>query len=244
MKYLAAICVRTGTILGLSLGLLTGCLTMPELHLGSGPATVEPGQLHPAEGKSRVFFFHGPLMTCAGGSCIEQKLNFPFAIDVDGVQIGTLADRGSYLRADLEPGKHRVQWRDLRDSPEGEQGDMEISMERGAAYYVRVVKDSAAAPTSGTSNTAGVKITGRLENVGPAGQAEIAGKALIVADKAAVRQMALERTASGKEGDAQHGPAKTAIGGKLSELKDLYDRGLITKDEYDSKRKKWLDDWN
>lgn len=236
--------VKTVSALTLSLGLLTGCLSMPDIHSDFASVKGDPAQVSALEGKSRVFFFHGPVRTCKNNDCIDQKLNFPFAVYVDGVQVGAISDRDHYLRADIEPGKHLIQWKDVRDSPEGEQGDLVIPMEHAHAYFIRVTKDNRTRSGSSATSPSGAQITGAIENVGAAGQAELSGRALIVADQEAIRRIPSGHVTAGGRGDSQRSAAKGTIRDKLTELKELYDQKLITKDEYDGKRKKMLDNWD
>jgi hypothetical protein len=236
--------IKLGSTLMLSLGILTGCVTFQPPQLTSSETDHDVKQFRPIEGKSRVYFFHGPVRTCKASDCIDQKLNFPFSVYIDGIPIGTVTSRSNYLRSDIAAGKHLIQWKDIIDSPEGEQGDTEISMESGQAYFIRVNKGTnwAVKPVV----AAGVKATGHLENAGVAGQAEVLDKAPIVADRDAIQRL------SGRAGATNSAQASNpsvpssspiTITGKLTELKDMYERGLITKDEYDGKRKQFLDTW-
>lgn len=245
MKSIYALCIKLGSTLMLSLGILTGCGTFQLPQLTSNAVDHDVNQFRPSEGKSRVYFFHGPVRTCQANSCIDQKLNFPFSIHIDGSQIGTLPSRDNYLRADIAPGKHLIQWRDVVDSPEDVQGKMEISMESGQAYFIRVSKGTNSELKPGALGTAAVKSTGQLENVGVAGRAEVLDKKLIVADRDAIQRLSGRASASNsaQESSAPVPSSPITIGGKLTELKDMYERGLITKDEYDGKRKQFLDTW-
>jgi hypothetical protein len=171
-------------------------------------------------------------------------LSFPFSIYIDGIQMGTVTSRNNYLRADIAAGKHLLQWKDIADSPDIEQGDTEISMESGQAYFIRINKGmNWGAKTVGS---AGAKTTGHLEDAGVAGQAEVLDRKPIVADRDAMQRL------SGRAGIANSTQARGSsvpvsqptVAGKLAELKDMYERGLITKDEYDAKRTQFLDAWN
>jgi hypothetical protein len=245
MKSISALYIKLGSTLLLSLGILTGCGTFQLPQLTSNATDHDVKQFLPIEGKSRAYFFHGPVRTCKSTNCIDQKLNFPFSIYIDGVQIGTLASRDNYLRADIAPGKHLIQWRDIIDSPEDVQGKMEISMESGQAYFIRVSKGTSSELTPVALGAAGVKSTGQLENVGIAGQAEVLDRSLIVADRDAIQRLSGRASASNsaQQSSSSVPSSPIGIGGKLTELKDMYERGLITKDEYDGKRKQFLDAW-
>lgn len=243
MKQVRVHHIRIASALFLLLGLLTGCLTIQGAPPDSTTAQAAPGQFQAPRGKSRIFFFHGPVKTCKGGDCIDQRLGFPFSMYIDGVQIGTLSDREHFLRADIDPGEHLLQWKDIRDSPEVEQGELVISMEGTNSYFIRVSKDNRIGPLSTATMPAGPQITGRIENLGTTGQAEISGKALIVADQEAIRRISLGRGTAEGNHYSQDPSVGTSIRNKLAELKDLYDQKLITKDEYDGKRKQLLDSW-
>ena len=244
MKSIFTVCIKLGSALLLSLGILTGCGTFQLPQLTSNATDHDLSQFRPSDGKARVYFFHGPVTTCRANSCIDQKLNFPFSIYIDGIEVGTLASRDNYLRADIAPGKHLMQWRDIVDSPEDIQGKMEISMESGHADFIRVSKGTSSELKPGALGSAAFKSTGQLENVGIAGRAEVLDKKLIVADREAIKRLSgsVSASKSAQEGSAPV-PSSPTIGGKLTELKDMYERGLITKDEYDGKRKQFLDTW-
>lgn len=245
MKTIPLSRVARRSLLVLSMGILSGCVTFQAPKLTFAEPGPDASQFRPVEGKSRIYFFHGPVRTCKGSDCIEQKLNFPFAIYVDGIPIGTVTSRDYYLRADISPGKHLIQWKDIVDSPEGEQGDTEISMEGGQAYFYRVSKGSNMGFKQPSFRAGSVKSTGQLENVGTAGQSEIQDKLLIAVDRDVVQRISGRASPSKPTQEANPSPISSPIpiGGKLAELKDMYERGLITKDEYDAKRKQFLDTW-
>ena len=246
MKSNSALRIKLASTLMLLLGVLTGCGTFQPLQLTSNEPDHDVKLFRPIEGKSRVFFFHGPVRTCKSSNCFDQKLNFPFSIYIDGIQIGTVTSRSNYLRADIEVGRHLIQWRDVIDSPEGEQGDMEISMESGQAYFIRVNKGSDSDLKSAESSTGAVRITGQLENIGVAGQAEVLDKKPIVVDRDAIQRLSgrtMQSNSAQENSASVPSSSPNTIGGKLTDLKEMYEKGLITKDEYDGKRKQFLDGW-
>src|SRR5512141_2208608 len=102
MKATMAASAKAATVLILSLVALTGCVEIPYLQSTSGGA--DRLDFRASEGNSRVFFI--------------PESDFPFAAYVDGVNIGSVSDRGEYLRAELPAGPHLLQWKDLPGNPD------------------------------------------------------------------------------------------------------------------------------
>jgi len=245
MKSIPRSSINVSGILVVSLGILTGCGMLPSLQRTASDADSGIKQFRPAEGMAQVVFFHGPVRTCKSSDCIDQKLGFPFSIYIDGIKLGTVTSRSNYLRADISAGKHVIQWTDIKDKPEVEQGDMEINMSSGQAYFIRVSKGTFSDFKPSAIGTATAVPTGLLENVGAAGQAEVLDRTLIVADRDAIQRLsggAITRDPR-READASVPALPATVRDKMTELKVLYERGLITKDEYDGKRKQFLDAW-
>lgn len=222
MKPTMAAYAKTAAVLILSLGVLTGCIEIPYLQ-SSSSNNDDRYDFRMSEGNSRIFFFN--------------EADFPFAAYIDGVDVGSVSGRSEYLRAEIPAGTHVIQWKDLRGGSGRPQGETQLVMESGQPYLFRANRS-----------------TGRLENVGKAGASELSDKTLVLADPEAASRIPRQAVPVAQKGDSSTSlvraaasdpqPAQRTIKDKLSELKGLYDSGLITKDEYDGKRKQLLERWN
>ena len=236
--------LKIGFIVVASLGLfLTSCVPIAPQQLASNVADQDAKKFTAPDGKARVYLFHGPYRACGLFGCIDEKLNFLIGFYIDSLSIGTLSKRTGYFVVDVSPGRHVFQWKDIADNPDVTQGDTEINLEANRTYFIRVRKGSGAELMFGALGALAVRPTGQIENVGESGRVEIQEKSLVKPNQDILKQL-LTNKPSEKVDQVSSSPPPVGVKDQLVQIKLMFEQGLITKDEYDSKRKQLLEKVN
>ena len=218
---------------------LTACAT----RINHPPAplqqqsTVERFQLN--ENESRVHFFLGEFFLYDRAIKINQVAD----IYVNNVKIGTIGNSKEYLAVDLHPGTYDFKWMTTgMDADYSQPEPLRLSIEKGELIFVKAnmrdVSPVAAKMFGAVGALVGSKFILLFEQ-------DTNLKNNIHEYKLILLNEDIKKSLSIKKMEPEQSFTESAVSNdvekKLSELKKIYEKGLITKEEYDIKRKELID---
>jgi hypothetical protein len=227
------------TICFLACFFLTACAT----RISHPPAplqqrsTVEQFQLD--ENESRVHFFLGEYFPYRDTNR-SAKMNQAAEFYVNNVKIGLIGNNKEYTAIDLPPGIYNFKWTNPAENHRQETLQLSIrskeliflkaNMRNNASVYTTLLGPIGALAT--------LDIFTYLEQ-DPKLKNNLIEYTLVSLNKDFTSSVSTQKTELNKP--QPEGEAASTTEKKLTELKSIYDKGLITKEEYDEKRKKIIE---
>jgi len=222
---------------------LTACATRinhPTVPLQQ-QSTVEQFQLDKNE--SRVHFFLGELfMKNARGI----KMNEAAELYVNNVKIGLIGNNKEYIAIDLNPGLYNFKWMPI-GAGSGNCGPepLQLSISNNELVFLKAnMRDaSTTAPGAMLFGATGAVVGTNVKTI-TYFEPDTTLKDIIKEYKLILLNESFKQTFSIKKNEIdksyKENSTSPGVEEKLIELKALYEKGLITKEEYDEKRKELL----
>lgn len=223
---------------------LTACAT----RINHPPAplqqqsTVERFQLN--ENESRVHFFLGELFMKNSRGI---KMNEVAELYVNNVKIGLIGNDKEYIAIDLNPGLYNFKWMPIgAGSGNCEPEPLQLSISNNELIFMKAnMRDaSTTAPGAmlfgaiGALAGTNVKIITYFEP--DSGLKDKIKEFKLISLNQSFKQASPIKKLKIDQPSTENSQS-SGIEKKLSELKSIYEKGLITKEEYDEKRKKLLE---
>ena len=215
---------------------LTACVTRINHHPAplQQQSTVERFQLD--ENESRVHFFLGEFFLYGRATEINQVAD----VYVNNVKIGTIGNRKEYLAVDLHPGTYDFKWMST-DADRSQPEPLQLSIEKGELIFVKAnmrdVSPVAAKMFGAVGALVGSKFISFFEQDTNL-KNNIHEYKLILLNEDIKKSLSIKKMEP--EQSVTESAASNDVEKKLSELKKIYEKGLITKEEYDIKRKELI----
>lgn len=218
---------------------LTACAT----RINHPPAplqqqsTVKQFQLDGDE--SRFHFFLGNSILYGR----SHKMNEAANLFVNNIKIGTIGNNKEYLAVDLHPGTYTFKWMPISTGSGYCRPDpLQLSIAKGELVFMKAnmrdVTSNLAYLFGPVGALAGVRLITYFEQ-------DTNLKNNIHEYKLILLNEDIKKTLSIKKMEPEQSVTESAASNdvekKLSELKKIYENGLITKEEYDIKRKELID---
>jgi len=197
--------------------------------------------------RGRIVFYLGELI-----GTFNVDLGVPMDISVDGKNIGNIGRQSDLIAADLPPGLHMLKANSAREDYKTTSTTLELNVSAGKCYFLKV-NSKDARTTSEIAVAAFVPFAGGNmhfetwleQDVDSKGREEVANRTLVkyhienIDPTSSVKpqNMALPVT---PRAPSTRSLSQVDLEYKMEKIKSMYDKGLITKSEYDNKRKELL----
>lgn len=213
---------------------LTACAT----RISHPPAplqqqsTVEQFQLD--ENESRVHFFLGELfMKNARGIKMNEAAEFY----VNNVKIGLIGNNKEYIAVDLHPGLYNFKWMPISTgSGYCEPEQLQLSISKNELIFLKAnMRDASTTnPDALLFGAIGAVVGTNVKNI-----------VYFEPDDNLKDNIKEYKLVSLNESIKQNIPYSSSDGleQKLSDIKELYEKGVISKEEYEEKRKRLIDQY-
>ena len=197
-------------------------------------------QFQLGENVSRVHFFIGDLVLNADS---RIKMNEAVELYVNNVKIGLLGNSKEYIAIDLYPGTYTFKWMPISSGSDSCSPDpLQLSVIKGEVVFLKAnMRD--ATPTA-------AMFLGAIGALAMAKQATYFEQdnslrsnmnelTLVALNEDFKEALSIKKIAPDLTPTQEAAPAN--VEKKLSDLKQIYEKGLITKEEYEIKRKELID---
>lgn len=191
------------------------------------------------ENESRVHFFLGDIFMFGR----KIKMNKIAEFYVNNVKVGTIGNDKEYLAVDLVPGTYDFKWMPTGlDSGYTQSESLQLTIEKGMLIFVKAIMRDV--------SPASAKIFGAIGAItGSKFIAHLQQDANLINNMNEVTLVTLNEDIKKTLSIKKIEPDQTLLGKapqtnlekKLAELKILNEKGLITKEEYDGKRKELIE---
>lgn len=205
-------------------------------------STVEQFQLD--ENVSRVHFFFGELFMKNSSGI---KMNEVAELYINNVKIGLIGNNQEYIAIDLNPGHYNFKWMPIGSgSGSCEPEPLQLSISNNDLIFLKANMRDASTTAPGTmlfgaigalAGTSVKLITYLAPDTGL--KDKIKEFKLISLNKTLKREFSIKKIEMDQP--AAESSQSANMEKKLSELKSIYEKGLINKEEYDEKRKKLIE---
>lgn len=226
------------------LTLLTACAT----RINHSPAplqqqsAVERFQID--ENESRVHFFLGELFMKNSRGI---KINEVAELYVNDVKIGLIGNDKEYMAIDLNPGFYSFKWMPIGTGSEKcEPEALQLSLSNNEFIFIKANMRDASTTVPGAMLFGAIgAVAGTTVKLITYFEPDSGLKDKIKEYKLVSLNQSFKQASPIKKLKTDQSSTKNSLSpsieNKLSELKSIYEKGLITKEEYDEKRKKLLE---
>lgn len=233
-------------IFGLALLLLTSCISHP-VHPPAPVADQKAIKMFKIPTHTaRVIFYMGQYTD----SMFNRDARWPMDIYIGNKKIGNLGRRSDMIAADLSPGAYtfKAVGPDLSSFASM---PLKLHLKAGNQYYLKTTEVDGQASTDSASGTSGFIVSLKQDQVS-SGREAIAVHTLIAyynngssprrpiskpQQKEKIHAAAVQNRAPSMPATEKRAPD---LEYKLKRIKSMYEQDLITKEEYDKKRKRLL----
>lgn len=212
--------------------LLMACATRISQPPAPGQQLSKVEQFQLNENECRVHFFLGELFFKSANGI---KMNEVAELYVNNVKIGFIGNQSEYIAIDLYPGLYTLRWSPIGSGSEYcESEQLQLSISKNEYIFLKAnMKDAS------TTNP-GALLFGAIGAVAGTNVKTIAYLAPDNEIKNNIKNYKLVSLNETFKTNFSSSPTDS-LEQKLSDLKRLYEKGIITKEEYEEKRKNLID---